>query len=67
MIVVCRTTIDFICISVAFQKLEILEKCSNNTIVVYRTIIDFICVSVASKNLRFFAIFESFEATETQM
>ena len=46
MIVVYRTTIDFICVSLAFQNLEILKKCSNNTlIVVYRITIDFIRIS----------------------
>ena len=47
MTVLYKTIIDFICVSLAFQKLEILEICSNNTMtVVYRTTIDFICVSV---------------------
>ena len=49
-----RAYTNYICVSVAFQKLEILEKWSNNTmIVVYRTTIDFICVSVASQKLEF--------------
>ena len=52
--IVYRTTIDFICVSLAFQNLKFLEKCSNNTmIVVYRTTIDFICVSLAFQKLEF--------------
>ena len=44
--IVYRTTIDFISVSAAFQKLEFLEKCSNN-IVVVQADINYICVLLA--------------------
>ena len=41
---------DFICVSLAFQKVEFLEKCSNNVVVVY-AYNNNICVSAAFQKL----------------